>query len=296
MRSTNFEPLVLVGALVLGLVSCEADAPAPPTAEPTADASDLAAPAVVAVEKFLETWNSRDPELWTSSLAFPHARPSAAGLRTWQTAAEYLAEVDFAAVIATGWDHTEFERLRPIHGGPSKAHIAGLWARKNAKGETIRRNSVTYIATEQDGSWKIQARFGAGAPLSDEAAGPIQAIALAKVEEYMRAFNARDPAAWAATLNYPHLRIASGALEVWESEEELAAGMDFDAFAAPSGWDHSAWDDIEAVQVSAHAANVALRFSRFNAAEEVISTFQTLYLVTNDRGRWGIMARSSFAP
>ena len=80
------------------------------------------------------------------------------------------------------------------------------------------------------------------------------------------------------------------------TEEDFAAQMDFDAFAERFGWDHSEWDEIEAVQVAENAVNVALTFSRYNADGEVVSTFNTLYLVTNDNGRWGILARSSFAP
>ncbi len=111
----------------------------------------------------------------------------------------------------------------------------------------------------------------------------------------MTAFNARDPIAWAATLNYPHLRIASGEVQAWETEEEFAGWMDFDAFAERFGWDHSEWNEIEAIQVAENGANVALTFSRYNTDDEVISTFNTLYLVTNENGRWGIRARSSFA-
>ena len=62
------------------------------------------------------------------------------------------------------------------------------------------------------------------------------------------------------------------------------------------GWHHSGWDEIEAVQVAEDAVNVALTFSRYNADDEVISTFSALYLVTHDDGRWGIRARSSFTP
>ena len=48
----------------------------------------------------------------------------------------------------------------------------------------------------------------------------------------------------------------------------------------------SEWDEIEAVQVAENGVNVALTFSRYNADGEVVSTFNTLYLVTNDNGRW----------
>ncbi len=288
---------VLAAALIsVGTAGCNSEAPTRQDAPTQVDPAVAVTSGLGAAEKFIETWNTRDPEIWASSLNFPHARPSAGRHRVSQTKGDYVANVDYASVIATGWDRTEFEDLRLIHEGDTKAHVAGPWGRLDAAGNTIRRNLVTYIATEVDGKWGIQARFGAGPPLPEGQGRPIADIAIAKVEEYMTAFNARDPMAWAATLNYPHLRIASAEVRVWETEEEFARQMDFDAFAERFGWDHSEWDEIEAIQVAENGANVALTFSRYNADDEVISTFNTLYLVTNENGRWGIRARSSFAP
>lgn len=269
-------------------------------AEPAAEAGQTAGATVDtglrAVEHFLETWNRREAEAWADSLHFPHARPRASALRIWESRDEYVAEVDFERVIETGWERTVYEDLQAIHEADDKAHVAGRWARLDDEGNVLRRNQVTYVATRSDSGWGIQARFSAGAPISDEEAQPIAAAAVAQVEAYMEAFNARDPEAWAATLHYPHLRIASGEVQVWESAEELAAGMDFDAFAERFGWHHSAWDQVDPVQVAEGAANVALTFSRYNDRDEVLATFHTLYLVTRENGRWGIRARSSFAP
>ncbi len=299
--------LLAIAALGIVAVSCRSEVPRDTNYVERVDSASSAAAGMAAVERFMTTWNTRDPVVWASSLHFPHARPSAGSDRVWQTAEEYIADVDYAPLIASGWDHTKFEELRLIHDGDTKAHVAGRWARFDAAGNVIRRNLVSYIVTRTggtgdgvdshvDGEWGIQARFGAGAPLPEGEAEPIAQIAIAKVEEYMAAFNARDPVSWAATLNYPHLRIAGGDFRIWETEEEVAAGMDFDAFAERFGWDHSGWDQIEAVQVAETGANVALTFSRYNADDEVISTFNTLYLVTHEMGRWGIRARSSFAP
>ena len=290
--------VLLVAVLSLSLAGCGSNSRETAVeGETTApDAALAATPGLTATERFMETWNTRDPATWASSLRFPHARTSANGLRFWATEEEYVAAVDYANVIASGWDHTEFEDLQVVHDGDTKAHVAGRWARFDAAGSVIRRNLVTYVATQVDGNWGIQARFSAGGPLPESAAQPIADIAIAKVEEYMGAFNARDPVAWAATLNYPHLRIASGELSVTETEEAFANRMDFDVFAERFGWDHSEWDEIEAIQVAESGVNVALTFSRYNAAGDVVSTFNTLYLVTNDNGRWGILARSSFAP
>ena len=290
---------ILVAAVSgMSLAGCGSNSSEPAGTGETAatDMAPAATPGLAATERFMETWNTRDPETWASSLRFPHARPSPNGLRLWATEDEYVATVDYANVIATGWDHTEFEDLQIVHDGDAKAHIAGRWSRFDAAGSVIRRNLVTYVATEVEGDWGIRARFSAGGPLPESEAQTIADIAIAKVEEYLNAFNSRDPVAWAATLNYPHLRIASGELRVSETEEEFANQMDFDVFAERFEWDHSEWDEIEAIQVAENGVNVALTFSRYNAAGDVVSTFNTLYLVTNDNGRWGVLARSSFAP
>ena len=210
---------VLTAALIsLGTAGCNSEAPTRQDAPTQVDPAVAVTSGLGAAENFIETWNTRDPEIWASSLNFPHARPSAGRHRVSQTKGDYVANVDYASVIATGWDRTEFEDLRLIHEGDTKARVAGRWGRLDAAGNTIRRNLVTYIATEVDGKWGIQARFGAGPPLPEGQGRPIADIAIAKVEEYMTAFNARDPMAWAATLNYPHLRIASAEVRVWETE------------------------------------------------------------------------------
>ena len=292
----TFRTCLIVAVISLGAAGCAPEAPATQSAASQVESVPATMSPLAPAEKFMETWNTRDPEIWASSLNFPHARPSARGYRLWPTKEDYVAGVDYANVIATGWDHTVFEDLRLIHEGDTKTHVAGRWSRVDADDNSIRRNLVTYVATEVEGQWGIQARFGAGAPLPEDQQGPVAESAIAKVEEYLAAFNARDPAAWAATLNYPHLRVASGTVREWETEGEFAEWMDFDAFAERTGWDHSRWDQIEAVQVAENGVNVALTFSRYNADDELISTFDTLYLVTNDNGSWGIRARSSFAP
>ena len=291
----RFQTVLIVGVVSLPLLGCNTDAPIMEEAAVPADVAPTVTSGLAAAAHFMATWNTRDPEVWAGSLNFPHTRPAAGGHRVWQTKEDYVATTDYARVIATGWDHTEFEDLRLVHETDTKAHVAGRWLRVDTDGNPIRRNLVTYIATQIDGRWGIKARFGAGAPLPDDTAQPIADIATATVESYLSAFNARDPVAWAATLNYPHLRIAGGDLRVWETENDYAGWMDFEGFAERTGWDRSVLDEIEVVQAAENGANVAVTFTRFTADEEIIATFDALYLVTNENGRWGVRARSSFA-
>lgn len=122
------------------------------------------------------------------------------------------------------------------------------------------------------------------------------ASAMAALDEFMLTFNARDPVAWAGSLNYPHVRFASGTVTIWHSAEEFAAGETFERLAA-IGWDHSHWLSREVVLVSAGKVHVNTVFQRFNANNEPIGTYESLYIVTRDANcHWGTQARSSLAP
>jgi len=120
--------------------------------------------------------------------------------------------------------------------------------------------------------------------------------AMAALDDFMRTFNNRDMEAWAATLNYPHVRFASGTVTVWQNAEEFARQSTFDNLAA-IGWDHSHWLSREVVLASPDKVHVNTVFQRFNSVNEPIGTYQSLYIVTRDSlGNWGTLARSSMAP
>lgn len=122
------------------------------------------------------------------------------------------------------------------------------------------------------------------------------ASAMAALDEFMLTFNSRDPVAWAGSLHYPHVRFASGTVTIWHTAEEFAAGESFDRLAA-EGWDHSRWISREVVLASPGKVHVNTVFQRFNANNEPIGTYESLYIVTRDaNGHWGTQARSSLAP
>ena len=112
----------------------------------------------------------------------------------------------------------------------------------------------------------------------------------------MIAFNSRDEVAWAETFNYPHIRFASGQVRTSEDKESVLREMDFERFAAATGWHHSAWDSIELVHAGATKVHFSVSFTRYNEAGDKLKTYQSLYIVTLKDGHWGIQSRSSFAP
>lgn len=123
-----------------------------------------------------------------------------------------------------------------------------------------------------------------------------EAAALAVMDAFLAAFNARDEEAWAETLVYPHVRLASGTVAVYPDRAAFLDGMDLDAFAASTGWRRSNWDDMVIVQSSPDKVHVRVRFSRYDENDALLSTYDSLYILEPVAGRWGVRARSSFAP
>jgi hypothetical protein len=119
--------------------------------------------------------------------------------------------------------------------------------------------------------------------------------ARAPIEAFFKAFNARDNEALKKTLNYPHVRInEAGGVNVWRDASE--AGTNFDALTRSEGWARSSLDAVtmrQNVDVKVHFEVV---FSRYKADGAKYATYQSLWVSTKKDGKWGIQARSSFAP
>lgn len=122
-----------------------------------------------------------------------------------------------------------------------------------------------------------------------------EAAALATLDAFMAAFNARDLAAWRATLHYPHVRIASGHVAVAPTPADYASEATFAALAA-DGWHHSAWTDRRVIHSGPEKVHIAVRFVRYRADGSELSAFDSLYIVTKQGEHWGVQARSSYAP
>lgn len=123
-----------------------------------------------------------------------------------------------------------------------------------------------------------------------------RASAIAVMEAFLEAFNARDESAWADTLHFPHVRIASGAVAVFADRAAFLESRDLNAFAEETGWDYSTWDDLQIVQASPDKVHIAVRFTRYDVQGAEMASYDSFYVVERIDGRWGVRARSSFAP
>jgi hypothetical protein len=98
--------------------------------------------------------------------------------------------------------------------------------------------------------------------------------------------------ALAATLHFPHYRLAGGAMRVWPGPESYFA--DFLARAG-EGWQRSAWDRRTPIAAAADKVHLDVAFTRFRADGSALGHFRSLWVVARLDGRWAAQLRSSFA-
>ena len=115
------------------------------------------------------------------------------------------------------------------------------------------------------------------------------------MDNFMTTFNSRDVNAWAASLNFPHVRFASNTVRVFPNQADFIRDSK-DYVAALGAWDHSAWQEMKVVQSGPDKVHFSVVFVRYDKSGKVIGTFPSLYIATLLNGHWGVQGRSSYAP
>ncbi len=118
--------------------------------------------------------------------------------------------------------------------------------------------------------------------------------AIAAARAFIDAFNAQDHERLAATLNYPHIRLAGRFVRIESAVQFAERSRRGEALLAAEGWHHSVIDRIEAVQAASDKVHLAMTVSRCRADGSVYNTFETLWIATLQDGHWGIQFRSSY--
>ncbi len=119
------------------------------------------------------------------------------------------------------------------------------------------------------------------------------AAAMAVMDRFMAALNARDEAALQATLHFPHYRLAAGGMQVFERPEDYTLAA-FDARAG-AGWARSGWDFRHVIAAGPAKVHLDVQFTRYRGDDSVLGRFRSLYVLTRRAGRWAIALRSTFA-
>ncbi len=120
----------------------------------------------------------------------------------------------------------------------------------------------------------------------------IEAAAMKLLDEYMAGWNKKDLEAWERTFHFPHYRLASGRMSVLEKPGQQDATRIWQAI---TDWHHSKWDRRRIVHASADKIHVDTKFTRYRADGSRIGSYESLYILTKENGRWGVKLRSSFA-
>jgi hypothetical protein len=246
--------------------------------------------ALIALDRYLETWNSRNGTIWATSLHFPHVRPGAGAFEMTRTPEQYAAGVNFEQTLRTGWHHSEWVSREVLQVGADKVHVAGSWQRYTADDKPMVGSDITYVVTNQNGHWGIQARFAAGnSGLEPGPRAQNSAAGLAAFRAFIAAWNAHDPKAVAATLHYPHVRLADGHLEILDSADAYLAGPEP---GRQRTWFQTRVDRSAVVQTTTNGVNITASLSRVGRDGTVLSTDEGLFLAVRRDGVWKIQARS----
>ncbi len=120
----------------------------------------------------------------------------------------------------------------------------------------------------------------------------LEAAAMKTLYEYMAAWNKKDLEAWERTFHFPHYRLASGRMSVLERAGQQDATR---LWQAITDWHHSKWDRRRIVHAAADKIHVDTKFTRYRADGSRIGSYESLYILTKEDGRWGVKLRSSFA-
>ena len=112
------------------------------------------------------------------------------------------------------------------------------------------------------------------------------------LDAHFAALNARDEAALAETLHFPHYRLSQGRVQIWETSDQYFANF---LARAGDGWDHSAFDFRNVIAAGADKVHFDVQFSRYRADGSVMDQFRSLWVIAKLGGRWAAQLRSSFA-
>lgn len=110
------------------------------------------------------------------------------------------------------------------------------------------------------------------------------------LDRFTHAFNACDLGGMDAQLMFPHIMLSGAERLEWTDPGQHPADF-FDRLKA-SGWVETEYLRKEVVLASADKVHFVVAYTRKNAAGEVLSTHENLWIVVRASGSWKISLRS----
>ena len=118
---------------------------------------------------------------------------------------------------------------------------------------------------------------------------------LACLDRFMDAVNAHDVSAMEQEMHFPHVRIAAGTITTYPAPGSNPLDL-FSRLQLDDGWHRSQWISKAIVQGDDKKVHVAVHYTRMRRDGSIIGNYHSLYILTRQDGRWGVLARSSFGP
>src|SRR5688500_623448 len=111
------------------------------------------------------------------------------------------------------------------------------------------------------------------------------------LDAFMAALNAYDAAAMDRAMHFPHVRIAGGAVTVYERPGSNPMDL-FEKLKTEDDWKWSRWEQRGLVQFNDKKAHYAVSYTRFRSDGSVIGLYESMYVLTKDATGGAIQARS----
>ena len=121
--------------------------------------------------------------------------------------------------------------------------------------------------------------------------------AVKTIEKFMSYLNSGNNSGLFNTIHTPHVRISENGVRIYNNLQELQENYlkDFVDRAGDS-WHHTVLDSTEVLHNSQNKVHVYIQWTRYDANDLLLATHKALWIMTRVDGRWGVQARSSFAP
>lgn len=176
-----------------------------------------------------------------------------------------------------------------------------LWSASSWLGAALLVVSGACAAGPEQAATPGPVKAPRSAAAGNDAQVAAEASAYEVLDRFMQAFSSGDIEATEATFLFPHVRLASGTVTVLERSGERP-----DLFArfraANPEWARSAWLRREVISSSQSKVHFDTEFARYRSDGSEIARYRSIYVVEEalsageSAPRWGIRARSSFAP
>ena len=121
-----------------------------------------------------------------------------------------------------------------------------------------------------------------------------EAAAVAAVEAFYAAWSAGDLETLRGTMNYPHVSLFPGRVEVRATPEDFESP--FERLREGQGWHSSSLDRIHPVWTRDDKVCLSVDWSRYGEDGARYLSGNIIYIVTNVDGHWGIQFRARSEP